>query len=32
MDLVYRAWGYIQWVYNQYGPGLINSLNNASRM
>lgn len=32
MDLVYKAWQWIQYVYNQYGPDNINSLNNAARM
>lgn len=32
MDLVWRAWGYIQWVFNQWIPNQVNSISNAGRL
>lgn len=32
MDLVYRAWGYIQWVFNQWVPDKVNSIRNSGRI
>lgn len=32
MELVYRAWGYIQWVFNQWVPDKVNSITNSGRL
>lgn len=32
MDLVYRAWGYIQWIFNQWIPDKVNSLRNSGNI
>lgn len=32
MEQVYRAWGYVQWVFNQWIPDQINSIRNTGRI
>jgi hypothetical protein len=32
MSLIYQAWGYIQWVFNQWIPDQVNSMSNAGKL